>query len=128
MLDLNVVVSEIDWSSCELLAIECHIDAIRELLWIEVVNPWHSRDDLSVFEVALCSRPVVHFAFLGDRSLGYLNIALHRFLLLFSGTGLFHTPLVGLLSLLDRMLRLLVQIIILFTSTFHLRLLVLAES
>jgi len=58
---VNIVVSEVDWLSSELLAIESNIDGILKEFRVEIVKLWNFRDDLAVLKVAFCSNPSVCF-------------------------------------------------------------------
>ena len=63
MLDLHIVVAEVDRSSRELLTIQCYIDRVLQLIWVEIDQVGDLSDDLSIFIVALRSDPI--FAFIG---------------------------------------------------------------
>ena len=59
MLDVHVVVSEVHWSSCELLPVKSDIDRILKDFRIEIVQVRNLGDDLAILEVALGSHPHV---------------------------------------------------------------------
>ena len=59
MLDVHVVIPEVDWTSRELLAIECHVDGVLEDFWVKVVQMRDLRNDLAIFKVAFSRHPDV---------------------------------------------------------------------
>ena len=59
MLDVHVVVSEVHWSSCELLSVKSDVNRILKYLWVEIVQVRNLGDDLAILEVALGSYPHV---------------------------------------------------------------------
>ena len=58
MLDLNIIVAEVDWSSSELLTIEGDIDGVLQLIWVEIGQVGDLGDDFSVFKVTFSGDPV----------------------------------------------------------------------
>lgn len=61
MLDLHIVVAEVDWSTCELLAIQCYIYRVLQLIWVKIDQVWDLSDDFSIFIVTLRSDPIFAF-------------------------------------------------------------------